>query len=146
MRRRTLIHSILFAVLFFTAPLFSQQVYVDFRQNIGYVGVPIPLTIIFDNVENYEEPTIPEIAGFSVYKRAGEQTSSQTRIFNGKVTTSSTTRITFVLTPLQEGALVVPALTFTADGKTFQSTPKQIEIVQPPTGGSLRAEVTGYTW
>ena len=143
MRRRTLIHSILFAVLFFTAPLFSQQVYVDFRQNIGYVGVPIPLTIIFDNVENYEEPTIPEIAGFSVYKRTGEQTSSQTRIFNGKVTTSSTTRITFVLTPLQEGALVVPALTFTADGKTFQSTPKQIEIVQPPTGGSLRAEVTG---
>ncbi len=132
-----------FAVLFFTAPLFAQQVFVDFRQKVGYVGVPIPLTVIFENVDQFQEPPLPEIDGFSIYRRAGEQTSSQTRIFNGKVTSTSSTRITYVLTPLQEGSLVIPSLMFTADGKNFQSTPKQIEIVEPPTGGSVRARVTG---
>ena len=143
MKTTTLIQSIVITALCFTAPLFSQQVFVDFRQNVGYIGVPIPMTIIFENVKQFEEPTIPEIDGFSSYKRQGEQTSTQTTIINGKVTSTSTSRVTFVLTPLREGTLSIPALTFTADGKTFQTSARKLEVVQPPTGGSLRAEVTG---
>ena len=143
MNIKTLLQSAFLTALCFTAPLFSQQVFVDFRQNVGYIGVPIPMTIIFENVKQFEEPTLPEIDGFSSYKRQGEQTSTQTTIINGKVTSTSTSRVTFVLTPLREGTLSIPALTFTADGKTFQTSARELEIVQPPTGGSLKAEVTG---
>ncbi len=143
MKTTKLLLSVILAVLCFTAPLFSQQVFVDFRQNIGYVGVPIPMTVIFENVEQFDEPTIPDLDGFSSYKRNGKQTSSKTTIINGKVTSTSTTSVTFVLTPLREGTLTIPALTFTADGKTFQSSHRTLEVVQPPTGGSLKAEVTG---
>ena len=143
MKITTLLQSVVFTALCFTAPLFSQQVFVDFRQNVGYVGVPIPMTVIFENVKQFEEPTLPEIEGFSSYRRQGEQTSTQTTIINGKVASTSTSRVTFVLTPLREGTLSIPALTFTADGKTFQTTPRKLGVVQPPTGGSLKAEVSG---
>ena len=47
MKSKTFLQSIFLVVFCFTTPLFSQQVYVDFRQSVGYVGVPIPLTVIF---------------------------------------------------------------------------------------------------
>jgi hypothetical protein len=143
MKITTLIQSTFAAVLCFTAQLFSQQVYVDFRQNVGYVGVPIPMTIVYENIEKDGEPTIPDIDGFSVQKRAGEHSSTQTTIINGKVTSTKTTSVTYTLTPLREGSFTIPVLTFFAGGKAFPTTPKRLTIEAPPTGGALRAEVSG---
>jgi len=143
MKSKTFLQSIFLVVFCFTTPLFSQQVYVDFRQSVGYVGVPIPLTVIFENVDQFEEPMLPSIDGFSSYRRDGQQNSSQTTIRMGKLTSTTTTRVTFVLTPLREGILTIPALVFNANGKAFSSSPRTLEVVQPPTGGALKAEVTG---
>jgi hypothetical protein len=143
MKKLSYLLSSVFLTLFLSAPLFSQQVYVDLRQNVGYVGVPIPLTVVYENIESDGEPSIPKIDGFSIYKRQGEQTSSQTTIINGKVTSTSTTSVTFVLTPERKGKLTIPALTFLAGGKAFQTSPRTIEVKEPPTGGAVRAEISG---
>ncbi|MDP7006309.1 MAG: BatD family protein [Phycisphaerales bacterium] len=137
------IQSIFLLMVCIATPAFAQEVYIDIRQNVGYVGVPIQLTVVFENIESDTEPTIPDIEGFTIQRKLGEETSSQTTFINGKITSTSTRRITFLLTPKREGTLVIPALTFFAGGKAFKSSPRQIEIEKPPTGGALKAEVTG---
>ena len=137
------IQFILFSILSIATPAFAQEVFVELRQSVGYVGVPFPLTVVFENIESDGEPTLPEIDGFTVYRKLGEETSSQTTFINGKIQSTSTRRATFILTPQREGALTIPALTFYAGGDTYQSSPRQIRIEEPPTGGALKVEVTG---
>ncbi|MBT4531148.1 MAG: hypothetical protein HOC27_08075 [Phycisphaerae bacterium] len=121
----------------------AQEVYVDMPQSNGYLGVPMKLVVVYKNIESEVSPSIPEIDGFSIQKSTGTETSSQTTFINGKVTSTSTSKHTFFLTPTTIGSLTIPALTFVVDGKAFQTTPKTIEVINTPTSGSLKAEVLG---
>ena len=85
-------------------------------QSTGYVGVPMQLIVVFENVESAINPTLPEIKGFSIKQLLKEQTSQHTTIINGKITQSNTRAITFLLTPNEVGVFAIPAFTFRADG------------------------------
>jgi len=111
--------------------------------NQGYVGVPMRFIIVYQNVESDEEPTLPPIDGFTIRRRSGLETSSQTTFVNGKITSTTSRKFTFYLTPLRVGTLVIPPLTFIADGKAFQTVQKMVEVVQTPTSGALKVEVIG---
>ena len=137
-----LLRSFLFFIII-ASQAFSQRVSIQMPQSTGYVGVPMQLIVVFENVESAVDPTIPEIKGFSIKQLPNEQTSQHTTIINGKLTQSNTRAITFLLTPNEVGVFTIPALTFRADGKAFQSTPRVISIEQPPTGGVLKVEITG---
>ena len=141
MRSFTTFVSIL--VLSLTSSLMAQHVSVQMPNDHGYVGVPMQLVVVFENIEPDVEPTIPEIKGFSVRELPNRQTSSQTIIRNGKVTSTSTVAVTFLFTPEQTGELTIPPLKFKAGGKTFQSQAMTIHVNEPPTGGSLKVTVTG---
>jgi hypothetical protein len=118
-------------------------VLVDMPQNQGYLGVPLKLIVVYKDVTSNDEPTLPEIDGFSIQQQLGTEKASQTTFINGKVTSTSTTKYTFILTPERVGTLEIPAITFVADGKAFQTVPKVIEIVETPTSGALKVEVNG---
>jgi hypothetical protein len=136
-----------FTILFFffsiTASAFAQEVYVEMPQNQGYVGVPMRLLVVYKDVQSDSVPTLPHIDGFTINRRPGSETSSQTTFVNGKVTSTSTSKYTFLLTPQRTGMLEIPAITFLADGKRFQTIPKTIEIVDTPTSGALKVEISG---
>lgn len=126
-----------------TSQLFSQQVSIQFQHRTGYVGVPLPMYVVFENVKGEVNPTLPEIPGFTTQKQLGDRTSQQTTFINGKMTSSSSRIVTFFLTPTEEGTFTIPELTFAADAKTFHSTPREITIEVPPTSGVLEAEIVG---
>ena len=136
-----------FTILFFffsiTGSAFAQEVYVEMPQNQGYVGVPMRLLVVYKDVQSDSVPTLPHIDGFTINRRPGSETSSQTTFVNGKVTSTSTSKYTFLLTPQRTGMLEIPAITFLADGKRFQTIPKTIEIVDTPTSGALKVEISG---
>ncbi|MDP6693436.1 MAG: BatD family protein [Phycisphaerales bacterium] len=134
---------LLILIFLFSSQAAAQQVSIQMPQKHGYIGVPMKLVVVFENVQTQVDPTLPEIEGFNIKRLPGEQTSRNTTIINGKVTSSSTRAITFILTPTKEGVLTIPALTFAADDKNFQSSPRIITIEQPPTGGSLKVEISG---
>lgn len=138
----TLVRSIIFTLIL-SMQAFSQQVSVQMPPSQGYVGVPMKLIVVFENVQTPVHLTLPVIEGFTIVRLPNEQTSQRTTILNGKMTQTSTRAVTFVLTPKNPGVFTIPALTFTADGKNFQSTPRIISIEEPPTGGSLKVEISG---
>lgn len=138
-------HIILLIALSFASQAFSQSVSIQFQQKTGYVGVPIPLYVVFENTKETPTPSLPEIDGFSSYKQLEDRTSTQTTFINGKMTTTSSQVVTFILTPQRIGIYTIPALTFEVDGKTFHSTPRKISIEEPPTSGVLEAEIVGTT-
>ncbi len=121
----------------------AQHVSVQMPNDHGYVGVPMQFIVVFENIDPDVEPKLPEIKGFSIRKLPNKQTSSQTIIRNGKVTSTSTVAVTFLLTPKEIGQLTIPQLTFMAGGKAFQSQAKTIQVTEPPTGGSLKVTVKG---
>ncbi len=129
--------------LFLNMPLLAGHVSVQMPRSQGYVGIEMQLIVVFENTVPDVDPSIPDISGFTIRKLPNVQTSSHTTIINGRMTSTSSQAITFLLTPERIGTYMIPALIFHADGKTFQSLPKEIEIHEPPTGGALRAEVVG---
>ncbi|HIA71135.1 MAG TPA: hypothetical protein EYO01_00285 [Phycisphaerales bacterium] len=143
MKKTTLFSFVLLCVFSFSQQLFSQQVSIQFQHKTGYVGVPIPLYVVFENISQKVEPQLPAIDGFTIYKQLSNRTSEQTTFIQGKVTTTRRTIFTFILTPTTAGTFTIPSLKFKANGKTFQSTPRIITIEEPPTSGVLEAEITG---
>ena len=141
--RMKLFFTIAITLALFVSNVSSQEVLVDMPQQQGYVGIPLRLVVVYKNVTTDNEPSIPAIDGFTITKHGGTETSSQTTFINGKVTSSSTSKHTFFLTPQRLGELTIPALTFIADGKAFQSSERVIRVIETPTSGALKAEVTG---
>ena len=138
-----LILALLYTCSLFASTAFSQEVLVDMRQNQGYIGVPMKYVVVYKDISSKEEPSLPEIDGFTVRRIPGIETSTQTTFVHGKVTTTSTSTYTFYLTPQRVGTLEIPAITFIVDGKAFQSVPKTIEVIETPTSGALKVEISG---
>lgn len=137
------LYAILITLTLFVSHTFSQEVFVDMPQDQGYVGIPMRLVVVFQNVSSDTEPSIPPIDGFTIRRRPGVNSSQQTTFINGKVMSTSTNTYTFFLTPQHVGVIEIPSITFIADGKAFQSLSKTIEIIETPTSGALKVEVSG---
>ena len=73
--------------------------------------------------------TVPdlELPGLTDFVVTGKGTSTQIGITNGKITTQSI--FTYQLRPLHEGSLVIPPISVTLDGQTYQTDPIPIEVV-----------------
>ena len=122
---------------------FSQEVLVDMPQERGYIGIPMKFVVVYKDVSGDAEPSLPPIDGFVIRKRNGSETSSQTSFVNGRVSSTSTSKYTFFLTPTKLGELTIPAMTFIADGKAFQTIERKITVIETPTSGALKAEING---
>ena len=61
--------SILLTLVLCSSSLFAQEVFVDMPQNQGYIGIPMKLVVVYQNVKTDREPSIPEIDGFSISRK-----------------------------------------------------------------------------
>jgi hypothetical protein len=145
MKQHTLLQLFFLLSLSFTTQLFSQKVSIQFQHRTGYVGVPLAMYVVYENVKGEANPSLPKIDGFTSYKQLGDHKTIQNTFVNGKITSTTRQIVTFVLTPEKAGTFTIPALTFFADGRAFHSTSRQIAIEEPPTSGVLEAEIVGTT-
>ena len=60
MKKTTSFLFVLLCVFSFSQQLFSQQVSIQFQHKTGYVGVPIPLYVVFENISQEVEPKTPD--------------------------------------------------------------------------------------
>jgi hypothetical protein len=96
------------------------------------------------------EPRVPDIAGVSM-EFAGA--SKNVSMINGVTSSSST--YTYILTPTQQGSLVVPAISLSVDGQTYTTEPLKLQVgvssgqtqpAVPPGGTSPGLGPNGAGW
>lgn len=99
-----------------------------------FVGEPFTFQI---QVSGSDKPAAPNLSGltdFSVTpKGGGSNSSTQVTIVNGQVNQKvhKGYNFNFELVPKREGALVIPAISIQADGKTVQTQPIRIVSRRP---------------
>ena len=103
------------------------------RCNVGE-AVVLELRLVGSTSDSLE-PRIPDIAGVSMEFAGASKNISD---INGKVTSAST--FTYVLTPTQQGQIVVPGIPISVDGRTYTTEPLKLQVgvssgqTQPGTG------------
>src|SRR5436190_781739 len=105
------------------------------------VGVPVTLSIIFDNAKSFDNPTIPAIDGAAVQPVPGSNRSSMTQIVNGQMKQRDTVTLTYRVVPSRAGVITIPPITVKADGQSFTSDAIEISVTKSETSDLLFVDV-----
>ena len=81
------------------------------------------------NTQDIEDFKIGDFDGFNVLYGPSTSRSSSFSMTNGHTTSSSTTTFTYVVVPIEEGTLKVPAATIQVGGKAVKSGTASIEVL-----------------
>ena len=109
----------------------------------AWVGVPLRLNVIIRDVTRHDAPTAPTIANADVSTARKVHESSQTRIYNGRVTRSGGFIYTFDITPLKPGKYIVPPVKVSVDGRIRKTHPLRFTAAQSKTGDLLDVHIVG---
>ena len=116
---------------------------VDSSKDI-YVGEAFTYQIILDGGNRPGQVDLTPVQKYSP-KDAGGGNASQTSIsiVNGQMTKSEVKRyvMNYLLTAGQAGSIIIPPLTVTIDGKSYQTNPVQVNILKPGSTDQLELEV-----
>lgn len=72
---------------------------------------------------------VPDFAGFDVLMGPSTSTSSSVQIINGKMSSETIVRYTYVLSPTKEGTFNIPSATITVDKQRYQSNALTIKVL-----------------
>ncbi|PID73565.1 MAG: hypothetical protein CSB33_02810 [Desulfobacterales bacterium] len=92
------------------------------------LGDSLRLTVTLSNGEG--EPDISELTDFEVH---GRSTSTSIQIVNGRMTRIAS--YIYILSPLKEGALTIPALPVETEGRILHTLPIRIRVRPPDAAG-----------
>jgi len=112
---------------------------VDTSRDI-YVGEGFNFYIIIQGSENPGNVDLEPLRQYNPIS-SGSRKQSSINIINGRTTRSVTTIMTYTLTASQAGRLQIPPLTVEVEGKTYQTNPVAVNIIQPGTTDQLDLEV-----
>jgi hypothetical protein len=136
-------------VLFVLLPLCSQAQTFTAEAAVEklqvYVGEPFVFQVQVKGNDSPEEPNLTGLNGFSVERLGGQQNSSQSvTIVNGRMNRNVSKGYVFNyrLTPQKAGALTIPALSVTADGKAVRTRPVTIRVQTPSETEDFKLRVT----
>jgi hypothetical protein len=101
-----------------------------------YANSPFAYSIV---VANGSEPEKVDLAPLKAYNPAGPSTQNQTSIVNGK--TSSYVIMTYQLTAPAAGQHTLGAVSVTVAGRTYQTQPVTITVVEPGTTQQMDVEM-----
>ena len=137
--------NILILAMLLLLPLAAQGADVHARMSSqrAWVGVPLRLNIIIRGVTKHNTPTAPVIANADVSPARKAHESSQTRIYNGRVTRSGSFLYTFDITPLKPGKYIVPPVKVSVDGRIIKTHPLRFTAAQSETGDLLDVHIVG---
>jgi hypothetical protein len=110
-----------------------------------YAGESFAFQIIIDGYDQPGEVDLSPLDNFNP-RSTGGGNASQTSIsiINGRTTTNIVRRyiMNYVLTAAKAGPIHIPSLTVKVEGKTYQTDPVELNIVQPGTTEQLELETT----
>ena len=121
--------------------VWSAEVRFDISQREAYLNAPVTLTIQIQDAGDWTEPTIGPIDGAAVQPKPTVSRATQVSVVNGKMTQRETATLTYRVVPSRVGTVTIPAITVTADGRTFTSQPIELVVKKSDTGDLLFAEV-----
>ncbi|MFM1821933.1 MAG: hypothetical protein RI967_199 [Planctomycetota bacterium] len=121
----------------------AQSVRIEAASTEAYVGEPLRLTVTIRNSDGYEGPVIPSVDGVEIRRLPGEETSSMTRIVNGRRSTETTVGIRFEAIPARTGDFTIPPFVVVIGGREFRTEPVRFTATVSETGNLLRVRVTG---
>ena len=125
----------LFVSVLLSLLAFGTRAQVAFRVEVLYdeVGVDKAFQVQYnlENAGNLVEMTLQPAEPFTTIGNYADASRTSTQITNGKTTTTRTYTRTYTLRASQTGFFRLPAaVARTADGKTYRSDPKMIEVVK----------------
>ena len=121
----------------------AQSVRIEAASTGAYVDEPLRLTVTIRNSDGYEGPAVPSVDGVEIRRLPGEETSSMTRIVNGRRSTETTVGIRFEAIPRRTGDFTIPPFTVVIDGKEYRTEPVRFTASVSETGNLLLVRVTG---
>ena len=110
------------------------QAQVD-RSKAIYAGSQFTYSIV---VANGGQPDDVDLAPLKKYNPSNPSTQSQTSIVNGRV--SGYQVLSYQLTAIGKGDFTIPSINVKVDGKTYQTNPVQISVVEPGTTKQIDVE------
>lgn len=119
----------------------AADVRLQVNDSTAYVGVPFTVTIVLDDVEEYELPRMPAVPGLKLVGGPNTNQSSSFQIINGRSMQSRSVSMSYQYVAEQEGTYTIPSFTITADGKEFRTAAQVITAEKPQTGDKLFVEV-----
>jgi len=125
MKRLYSIFTLLFLAL---SPVFSQVTLKVQAPSQAEAGRRIQIQYVA-NTQDIDDFRTGDFEGFNVLYGPSTSRSSSFSMVNGHTTQSSTTTFTYVVVPIEEGTLKVPAATIVVDGKTVKSGTASIEVL-----------------
>ena len=136
------IYTIFTLLILALSPVFSQVTLKVQAPSQTEAGRQIQIRYVA-NTQDIEDFRTGDFEGFNVLYGPSTSRSSSFSMTNGHTTSSSTTTFTYVVVPIEEGTLKVPAATIKVDGKTIKSGTASIEVLPAsdprqtsPRGGS----------
>ena len=135
---------VVLAVMATWAASVSGQVRVSAQTETGkdiYVGERFGYYIVIEGADKPGRVDLQPLQPFHP-QSTGNRKQSSTNIINGKITTITTTIMTYSLTIGTAGRVQLPSVTVEIDGKTYRTNPMTVNISKPGTTDRLDLEVT----
>ena len=135
---------VVLAVMATWAASVSGQVRVSAQTETGkdiYVGERFGYYIVIEGADKPGRVDLQPLQPFHP-QSTGNRKQSSTNIINGKITTITTTIMTYSLTIGKAGRVQLPSVTVEIDGKTYRTNPMTVNISKPGTTDRLDLEVT----
>ncbi|MDP7069839.1 MAG: BatD family protein [Phycisphaerales bacterium] len=109
----------------------------------SWVGSPITLDLIFENVASHEPPVLPTASGLLVSSGGPPSHSSRVSIINGHHSEQSALTYHFLIDVDEPGTYVLPGFQLSADARTYETEPIQLTFRSANDPALIRAQVTG---
>jgi hypothetical protein len=116
---------------------------VDTSQDI-YVGESFTYNVIIDGENKPGRADLAPLTQYNPQSAGNRDVSKSSVTFDGRTTKTSVTKryvMSYALTAGWAGRIQLPPVTVTIDGKTYQTNPVEVNILQPGTTDKLDLEV-----
>ncbi len=114
--------------LILLSTLFCANVTVNVDRNQINEGDSVTLTVMAQNTDDAPIVDLPSLADFKIISGPSQSSSSNYQFINGKMSSSSTYTLTWMLLPLKVGRLKIPQFDISVDGKIQKSKPIYVGV------------------
>jgi hypothetical protein len=109
----------------------------------SWVGSPIVLNLVFENITDHQQPVMPNVPGLHITSSGTPSRMSSVQIINGRRTEEATLTYRYLIDATTPGRHTLPAMTLHADDKTYPTEPVVLTFLSSDDDNLLRAEIQG---
>lgn len=105
--------------LLLSSSMLAGTVKTGLSSRVGWVGSPLTLSIVFEDVQSHEPPVIPDTTELTITSTGPPSQFSQQQFINGQGTSSTTLTYEYAISASKAGTWEIPKINIEADGKQY---------------------------